>query len=358
MVRAGLVALIVATVAGIVLETVEPFHHLHGRLFLQFELASVAVFGVEYVARLWGATASPREDFHHPFWGRLRFAMTPAALVDLAAILPVFLLVVGIDVGFLRIVRVLRALKLVRHSPAMTMLARVVHNERKSLGGVLLIFVVLLFLTSTMAYWAERAAQPATFGSIPLAMWWAMAALTTVGYGDVTPITLAGRVIGGLVVLLGIVVIALPTGIIASAFVEEAKRRDFVVTWSLLAEIPFFQELKAARIADLAQVLKPRFVQAKDVIVRKGDTADSMFIIAEGEVEVDLGAERAPVILRRGQFFGEMALLERVTRTATVRGAGDCRLLELQAKDFAELLEDNPELGETVTKIANERKSR
>lgn len=357
-VQGGLILLILANVLAVVLETVESLAQAHATFFEWFEIVSVAIFAVEYAARLYAATENPREKFRHPLWGRLRFALTPLAVVDLLAILPLVLqLLLGADVTSLRILRILRILKLMHYSPAMAMLGRVLYNERKGLGGALAIFIVVLLLSGAAAYYIERDAQPKTFGSIPDAMWWAMAALTTVGYGDVTPATPLGRVIASVVALLGIAVIALPVGIIASAFVEEHKRRDFTVTWSLLAEVPFFKSLMAPRIADLVRVLRPRFARPGDVILRKGDEGDSMFIIASGEVEVELGGGREPVLLGPGQFFGELALIERTTRTATVRADDECKLLELSGKDFHELARHHPEIKEAIHKIAAERKA-
>jgi voltage-gated potassium channel len=357
-VQGTLILLILANVAAVVLETVEPLAKAYGSAFDVFEYISVAIFAVEYAARLYACTAGPREHFRHPLWGRLRFMLTPMAVIDLVAILPLFLgLLFGLDLGSLRMLRILRVLKLMRYSPAMAMLGRVVYNERRGLAGALVIFIVVLLLSATLLYYVEREVQPKTFGSIPDSMWWAMAALTTVGYGDVTPLTTIGRIIAGMVALLGIAIIALPVGIIASAFVEEHKRRDFTVTWSLLAEVPFFRQLMAPRIADLVRVLRPRFVKADDVIVRKGDEGDSMYIIASGEAAVDLGPGREPIVLGPGQFFGEMALIERTSRTATVRATDECKLLELPAKDFQELLQQYPELGDSIHKIAAERKA-
>lgn len=357
-VQGGLVLLILANVLAVVLETVETIAKANAALFDWFEIVSVAIFAIEYAARIYAATASPREQFRHPVLGRLRFALTPMAIVDLVAILPLFFLVLfGLDLGSLRIVRILRILKLMRYSPAMAMLGRVIYNERKGLIGAFMIFIVLLLLSATIGYYAERNVQPKTFGSIPEAMWWAMAALTTVGYGDVTPMTTLGRIVAGFVALLGIGAIALPTGIVASAFVEESKRRDFTVTWSLLAEVPFFQNLMAPRIADLVRVLRPRFVAPDEIVVRKGEEGDSMFIIASGEVEVELGPGREPVLLGPGQFFGELALIERTARSATVRATEECKLLELTAKDFSELTQRHPELKESIHRIAAERRA-
>ena len=357
-VQGGLILLIVANVVAVVLETIEPLAQAHADFFEWFEIVSVAIFAVEYAARLYACTENPREKFRHPLWGRLRFALTPLALIDLLAILPLLLqLLVGADAGSLRLLRVLRIFKLMHYSPSMAMLGRVLYNERKGLLGAFVMFTVLLLLSASVAYFVERDAQPKAFGSIPDAMWWAMAALTTVGYGDVTPATPLGRVIAGFVALLGIAVIALPVGIIASAFVEEHKRRDFTVTWSLLADVPFFRSLMAPRIADLVRVLRPRFAQPGDVILRKGDEGDSMFIIASGEVEVEFGDGREPVLLGPGQFFGELALIERTARTATVRADDECKLLELGGKDFLDLARHHPELKDAIHKIAAERKA-
>ena len=357
-VQTALFLLIFANIVAVVLETVEPLAKAYARFFEWFEIASVALFLIEYLLRLYACTASPREQFHHPVMGRLRFALTPMAIVDLVAILPLFFLLLGgIDIGSLRLLRILRVFKLMRYSPAMAMLGRVVYNERKGLFGAFIILLILLLLSSTAAYYLEREGQPKTFGSIPDAMWWAMAALTTVGYGDVTPMTTLGRIIAGFVAILGIGAIALPTGIIASSFIEEAKRRDFTVTWQLLVDVPFFQQLMAPRIADLVRVLRPRFAQTDEIIVRKGDEGDSMFIIASGEAEVELGAGHEPIILGPGQFFGELALIERTTRTATVRAIDECKLLELSGKDFHELMRHHPELKEAIHKIAAERRA-
>ena len=356
--QAGLFLLIVANVIAVVLETVEPLAKAHAGFFHWFEIGSVAIFLVEYVLRLYACTASPREQFHHPVLGRLRFALTPMAVIDLVAILPLFfLLFAGLDLGSLRLVRILRVFKLMRYSPAMAMLGRVVYNERKGLFGAFVILLILLVLSSTVVYYFEREGQPKTFGSIPEAMWWAMAALTTVGYGDVTPVTTVGRIIAGFVAILGIGAIALPTGIIASAFIEEHKRRDFTVTWQLLTDVPFFRQLMAPRIADLVRVLRPRFARPREIIVRKGEEGDSMFIIASGEVEVELGGGREPIVLEPGQFFGELALIERTARSATVRAADECKLLELSGKDFHELARQHPELKDAIHKIAAERKA-
>ncbi len=355
--RIALFALILLNVLAVVLETVESLYSRYSSWFQWFEVVSVAIFTAEYALRLYSCVEEPHDRFRDPATGRLRFALTPFAIVDFLAIVPMFLMPFGVDAGDLRIVRVLRVFKLGRYSPAMGMLGRVLYAERKNLAGALITLLVLLVLSSSTVYFLEREAQPKGFGSIPESMWWAMSALTTVGYGDVTPVTPLGRVVGGFVTILGIVMLALPTGILASGFIEETKRRNFVVTWSLVANVPLFSGLIAARIAEIVELLKPHVADPGEIIVRKGDDAHSMFIIESGEAQVDFGAGREPVLLRGGAIFGEMALIEKATRSATIRAASELRLLELSASDFHALMESHAELRDIVHRIAVERKS-
>ena len=355
-VQYALFTLIVVNVVAVVLETVPAYAAAYRLEFLWLEIVSVAIFLVEYLARLYACVRSPIQRFRHPVKGRLRYALTPYALIDLAAILPLFLFAfTGVDLGELRVVRLLRVLKLMRYAPATAALGRVVYNERKALAGTAILFVILLLLASTAVYFAERKAQPQTFGSIPAAMWWAMAALTTVGYGDVTPITPLGRIVGGFVTLLGIGVIALPTGIIAGAFIEEHKRRDFVVNWSLIASVPFFRSLTAQEIADLATHIEAQYARPGDEIVRKGEEGDALYIVSSGEVEVDLGPERDPAALGEGEFFGEMALLAGGPRRATVRAVTECKLLRLGAEPLHAIMREHPEIGTLVRETAAQR---
>jgi voltage-gated potassium channel len=307
--------------------------------------------------RLYACVEDPRERYRGGIAGRIRFALTPLAIVDLIAIAPLFFILFGVDAAQLRLLRILRVFKLAHHSPALAMLGRVVYNERKNLGGAVIILAVLLVLSSSAIYYLEREAQPKAFGSIPDAMWWAMAALTTVGYGDVTPVTALGRVVGGFVTVLGVGMFALPTGILASGFVDEAKRRDFAVTWALVAGVPLFAGLVAPRIAEIVSSLKTHITEPGEIIVRQGDDGHSMYIIAAGEAQVEFGPGRDPALLRGGDIFGELALLERKPRSATVRALTECRLLELSAAEFHALMEIHSDLRSIVHRIAATRQS-
>jgi voltage-gated potassium channel len=222
----ALIVLIVVNVIAVILETVRPIYALAPRLFLWIEVISVAVFTVEYIARLWAAPESRR--FAHPVGGRIRFAFTPMAVIDLLAVLPFYLPLVGIDLRFLRalrLMRIFRLAKLGRYLGVMSLFSAVARNKREELIMTTFVLVLLLVMTSSLMYFVEGAAQPEAFTSIPATMWWAVATLTTVGYGDIYPITAAGRMLGAVVAVLGIGLFALPTAILGSGFVEELERR-------------------------------------------------------------------------------------------------------------------------------------
>jgi len=220
-----LVTLIALNIVAMVLETVDACYTLAPNLFNWFEVVSVLVFSVEYVLRVWSCTAS--EAYRAPLTGRLRYVLTPLAIVDLLAILPFYLPFLGVDLRSLRAFRLFRAvriLKLGRYSRALQLTGRVVASRAPELATTLSILFVVMLLAASLMYYAERDAQPDQFSSIPAAMWWAIATLSTVGYGDVYPVTLAGKLLASVIALLGIAMFALPTGILGAAFVEEIQR--------------------------------------------------------------------------------------------------------------------------------------
>jgi voltage-gated potassium channel len=352
-----LVVLIVANVAAAAAATVEPLYDRHKEAFWAFEVFSVAVFTVEYLSRLWVSTEHFSLSRQGPIKARLKFILSPYSLIDLLAILPFYvgLFMPTADLRFVRVFRLLRLLKLARYSPALVTLWQVLVNEKRALGAALLIMVILLVLSSTAIYYVEHEVQPDKFGSIPDAMWWAIATLTTVGYGDVVPVTGLGRAIGGLVMIFGLAMFALPVGIIASGFATEIHRRDFVVTWGMVARVPLFAKLDALSVARITNLLRARMVAPDVTILRRGDPADAMYFIASGEAEVDLRPE--PLRLRDGDFFGEIALLRDTPRTATIRTVTQCRLLVLDKQDFQDLLETDGDLRQAIIEVAEQRLS-
>lgn len=286
---------------------------------------------------------------------RLRLMATPLMILDLVAILPFFVeLAVGVDVTAIRVLRIVRFYRLARYAPAIVTVIRVLGSEWRSLVGAGVIFAGLMLFASVAMYYAEGHVQPEKLGDVPKAMWWAIVTLSTVGYGDVIPVTAAGKFIASLVMVLGILFIALPVGIVANGFQQEIKRRDFVVSFAMVARVPLFSDLKAPVIARLAGMLTARKFAANAIIVSKGDDADEMYFIASGEVEVELPDN--PVRLSEGDFFGEVALVHRdMKRTATVTAVFPCDLLVLSAQDFRRLMHDFPELHDAVRQTAERR---
>jgi voltage-gated potassium channel len=213
-------------VAALIAETVEPVGAAYAAWFAALEHVSIAIFTVEYLARVVCAPASPR--FPGALLGRVRYLLTPMALVDLAAILPAYLPALGLDLRSLRVVRMMRLvriLKIARYSRALQGLRAALASRKEELILSGFATAILLVLSSTVLYLAEHEAQPEVFGSIPAAAWWGVTTLTTVGYGDVTPITLFGKLAAAAVSIMGIGLFALPAGILGSAFVEQLRGR-------------------------------------------------------------------------------------------------------------------------------------
>jgi voltage-gated potassium channel len=187
-------------------------------------------------------------------------------------------------------------------------------------------------------------------------MWWAIGTLSTIGYGDVVPITNPGKLVAAATVVTGLIMVALPIGIVATAFANEVHRRDFVVTWSMVARVPVFAELTAIEIADIIELLRAQQVEAGDVVVRRGEPAHSMYFVAAGEVEIKLKHER--VRLGPGHFFGEVAALRRARRSATVTALSRTSLLVLDAHDLRALMDRQPRIAERIREVARKRAER
>lgn len=219
----SLVLLIVANILAVVLDSVPALHAEHEALFERFEATSLVVFGLEYLLRLWSCVEDPR--FAAPLAGRLRCALRPMMLIDLLAILPGMLTATDTRVlRALRLLRLLRLLKLTRYSSSLQTFGRVLRGKAPELLSTLFVMLLLLVMASSLMYLLEHDSNP-QFDSIPAAMWWGIATFTTVGYGDVTPITAAGRLLGGAVAILGIAMFAIPAGLLGAAFGEEMHRR-------------------------------------------------------------------------------------------------------------------------------------
>lgn len=221
-----LILLISLNVFAIILGSESGFYERHQRALWVFEVFSVLVFTVEYLARVWSAVDLEEATDKRPILGRLRYMLSPMALIDLIAIVPFYLsLYVSFDLRFLRVVRMLRLLKLTRYSPALGALLDVIQRETEALLAAFVVLLLMLVFSASGIYLLEGGIQPDTFGSIPSSMWWSIVTLTTVGYGDVVPVTVGGKVFAGLIGLIGIGMIAVPAAILASGFAESIHDR-------------------------------------------------------------------------------------------------------------------------------------
>ncbi|WP_052733004.1 ion transporter [Hymenobacter terrenus] len=218
-----LISLVLLNTVAVIMESVPHLYQQYRSWFTGIEIISVYVFTLEYVARVWSAVEDRR--FRHPISGRLRFAFTPFALIDLLAILPFYLTLGGFDLRFLRVVRLFRVLKVTRYVKALRLIQKVVRRKRPELLVTVGVIAVMLILVSSMMYYVESEAQPDKFGSIPETMWWGVATLTTVGYGDVYPITPLGKILSSLIAVLGLGLFAIPTGLLASGFTEHVTEQ-------------------------------------------------------------------------------------------------------------------------------------
>jgi voltage-gated potassium channel len=354
-VHAFLMFVIVLSVAAVVLESVPSLQEAFEPEFLAVEILTIMIFTVEYALRVWAAVDYP--PFRHmPAWqARLRFAVTGGAIIDLLTILPFYLsLFLEGDLRVFIVFRLLRFLKLARYSPGVRSLYEAIYEERRALAACLVILSGLVIASASVMYLVERHAQPDKFGTIPDAMWWAVITLATVGYGDVVPITPLGKVVASITALMGLVMIALPVGIVATAFSEVIHRRDFVVTWGMIARVPLFADLGAEEVAQIMRLLRSQMVEGGEIIVRRGDLGHSMYFIASGRVEIELSDGRH-AYLGDGQFFGEMAVLKSARRSATVRALQRTQLLVLDARDLRMLMASRPDIGTRVHEVAQAR---
>ena len=311
-----LLILILINLVAVALESVLDLRTRYATLFMLIEYVSLGIFTVEYALRIWSAAE------HGPFnhltveRARLKYVFSVAGIVDLAAVLPFwFVILLPTDLRFLLVFRVVRFFKIARYSSAMRSLLDVLYRERRALFGCLVILLGTAVVAAGLMHLAERAVQPDKLGTIPDALWWAIVTLGTIGYGDVVPITVLGKLIATGTIFAGLIMMALPVGIVATAFAEQIHRRDFIITWGMISRVPLFAELDAGEISDIMQLLRAQVAEAGQVIVREGDTAHSMYFIAAGEVEVRL--KKGKIRLGVGQFFGEVAVLSRSRRSAT-----------------------------------------
>lgn len=267
-----IIATIIVTVLSIILESERSLHPQFTPIFYAIEVYSLIVFSIEYLLRIWSAPDSPIYAHLSPRKARLKYLFSLMAIVDLVAILPFALSFFSLDLRFLRIVRLVRVLKLTRYNSAMNSLMEVIRKEGRAFFSVVLVLIIILIISSSGIYLIEHKAQPDTFGSIPQSMWWAMVTLATVGFGDSVPITHLGKIFGGFIMLIGIGVVAIPAGILASAFsahLHKSKKsykiavrnalKDGIITPKQYADLRVLQEKYDLTSEDAEEIIHAQF---------------------------------------------------------------------------------------------------
>lgn len=238
---------------AVIIATVPPIGSRYAQPFEWFNIFSVIIFSLEYVMRVWTCIELDDRSISNTK-KRIHYFFTPMALIDFIVILPFYIgLFLSVDLRILRVFRLLRIFKLGRYSSAMQMLVQAIKQEYKVLFASFSILLIMMVLAASGMYMIEKDLQPEAFGSIPSAMWWAMATLTTVGYGDVIPITAWGRFFGGTITLLGMGMVALPAGILASSFSEQAHQKREIFRLKIIEALEN-GKVTQSELADLEQL--------------------------------------------------------------------------------------------------------
>jgi voltage-gated potassium channel len=337
-----LVTLILVNVAAAVLDSM-PAMAAYRPIFRIIENVSLVAFAAEYVVRLWVSVEHPRARGLPAWRARVAYALTPGAIVDLVALAPFVLQLFGdVNLRVLLLVRLLRLFKLARYSTGFQALFEALRRERHALLACLLILFSVVLVFAALMYTVERDAQPAVFGSIPQAMWWAMETVTTVGYGDVIPATGFGRIIGGLTMIAGIVMLALPVAIIATSFAEVIRQRGFVVTQMMLLRMPLFQKLSREDGSEILPVLRALTMNAGSAITSESRSHHGLFVVVDGKVEVDHPDGR--LLLGDSDPFGGLPGIRVTDPAHATYAVTTVRLVLLESVDYVRLLERRPGL--------------
>ncbi|MFA6267833.1 MAG: cyclic nucleotide-gated ion channel [Pseudolabrys sp.] len=308
--------------------------------------ACLAFFAAELAARIWHSVRAdhgPSYLFSPPFW------------FDALGVLPVpIALLAGAPQEKAWLLAALWVLKLATAVPGLSLLGRIVRLEARPLASVFVIFLIVLTLAGVALHLIEGPAQPDKFGNLPMALWWAVTTLTTTGYGDAVPETYLGRLIAGFVMICGLGVFGLWTGILATGFANEHRRREFIRNWDLVTRVPFLRSLDASGVIELTRMLRRQDLTEHSIVVRRGREGDCMYFIAAGEVEVQV--EPHPIKLGAGSFFGEFALLHGGPRSATVVTTMPTTLLILDVTDFRAFTAQHPKLAKDLEVEAARRR--
>lgn len=353
-----LIVFIVLNVGLAVLETEPSIGEVYVWQIFLLDFAAGSIFAIEYLLRLWVSDLHPPLRKYGPLKARAVYAVQPLSLVDFIAVLPFWLSLFFASISWksLVILRLLRFLKIARYSPAVRSLISAVVAEQRAIVGSLVLILGVALVAATLLYSVEHAVQPEHFGTIPSALWWAFSTLTTVGYGDVVPVTAVGKTIASVVMLMGYCLFALPVGIVGTAFAREIHSRDFVITWGMVATIPLFERLSAVEIAAVTELLHSHSVPVGQTICEKGEYGDSLYLIASGEVE-EVFADHH-ILHGEGEHFGEASLFAHRKRMASAVARTPVQLMVLKMEDLRRFMVRKPAVARKIIDEAiDERKS-
>ena len=328
----------------------------------------LSIFTIEYLGRLWSAPEScsdlaeesdddrEHEADHHY---RFHYVISLLGIIDLLVILSILYNITSVDPNsWPNYVVVLGLFKLSRYIPGIEIVGAVVKKERQILTASLLCLGLLVVILSTALYLAERDAQPEAFKNISTALWWGIVTMTTTGYGDIIPVTSIGRMLGGVAMLGGIAMLAIPAGILASGFAEELRYREQIYNWEIISNLELFHDLDSSCIADITRHLRSIVLPKNTIVFKKNSTPDAIYFIADGAVEVQIYPRPpSPIILRKGDVFGEAGLLENRKRNASVKTISATRLMALDIHDFHRLANDHASLKSKIESINLSRKT-
>jgi voltage-gated potassium channel len=341
-----LVVLILCNVTGSIVDTVPSINAAYDRYFDAFEAFSLCAFSLEYALRVWVARDNPLYRHRASWRARFIWIKSTTGLIDLMAIAPFIVSqAFHIDLRVLVLMRLLRFFKIARYSPGFRSLLDALRAERHALGACLVILISVILVSAGLMYVVEHDAQPDKFGSIPDAIWWAAATVTTVGYGDVVPVTAIGRVIGVFTMVTGLLMLALPAGIVATSFASIITRHNFVVTASMVAHLPLFNGMEASQLINLLPSISTRAFDRNTYIIHSGEFAGALHVVAEGKVEVQWAQHRTTI--GPGGAFGGSTQEMQIAALAVTQ----VRLLVIGAREIEKLCEQFPRLRNRIARL-------
>jgi voltage-gated potassium channel len=321
-----------------------------GTLDAGFQIVGVFFFA-EYVLRLIAAPGAPGAAARGRWQSRFAWATSPTGVFDFLGALPGVLNVL-FNPGYASLFGFIWAFKVVPDWGKSNLIQAAIANQRRTLRQIGAQVFVFAILFSSLIYLLERSVQPEVFGSIPAALWYTIVTISTVGYGDVIPQTVLGRLLAGVMMVYAIIAFGLVFGAIGLGLAEEIRRRNFIVLWTFVAKVPAFSYLPALRIAQVSALLEPWSLRRGASVTARGDSADAMYFILKGEVRIS--GSGGTSILSEGDYFGEEALVLNARRATTVIAQSDCDLFRLRTSELRNLVLRYADLAEAIRTVGNE----